>query len=79
MSHLSASQRETQWLYNVEDAQQDILVYDTGAVAGFCSCGRQRDDDLLPDSREFFTLYVLPEHWGQGLGRALIKEARLLQ
>jgi GNAT superfamily N-acetyltransferase len=40
-------------------------------VVGFASHGPCRDE---PDSGELFTIYVRPEAWSAGIGRALMNE-----
>jgi GNAT superfamily N-acetyltransferase len=42
-------------------------------VRGFASVGAARDRD--EELRELYAIYVDPDHWGAGLGRALITEA----
>jgi len=40
-------------------------------VVGFASHGPSRNDSTLG---ELFTIYVLPDAWGAGVGRALMRE-----
>jgi len=42
-----------------------------GAVIGFGNCGRQRDS-TFDYGGEIYTLYVLPDAQGQGMGRQLL-------
>lgn len=50
-----------------------VAVLD-GAVVGVAAAGPPRDDDLDPDEvTELGALYVLPDHWGEGIGRALLE------
>jgi ribosomal protein S18 acetylase RimI-like enzyme len=53
-----------------------IVAEDGGEIVGFVSVGRANDDDA---DGELYAIYVLPERWGSGIGRALIEagEARL--
>jgi ribosomal protein S18 acetylase RimI-like enzyme len=44
------------------------------ATVGYCSYGRCRDDDL-PQAAEIYALYVHPDHWSTGAGRALLQAA----
>ncbi|MDP3710948.1 MAG: GNAT family N-acetyltransferase [Mycobacteriales bacterium] len=49
-----------------------VAVVD-GVVVGIAAAGPPRDDDLDPDDvTELGALYVLPDHWGGGIGRALL-------
>lgn len=43
-------------------------------VLGFAQCGRSRDEDT-PGHGEVFALYVDPDVWGRGVGRALLASA----
>ena len=51
-----------------------------GAVVGIAAAGPARDDDLDPDEvTELGALYVLPDHWGAGIGRALLEAVLALR
>ncbi|MDQ2968067.1 MAG: GNAT family N-acetyltransferase [Actinomycetota bacterium] len=41
-----------------------------GEIVGFVAVGRSRDPGT---DGELFSIYVLPEHWGTGVGRELIQ------
>lgn len=45
-----------------------------GRVAGFATIGPCRDDDM-PGAGEVLAIYVHPDHWSRGLGRALMSDA----
>jgi ribosomal protein S18 acetylase RimI-like enzyme len=51
-----------------------IIADDNGRVAGFGSCGRQRDDILMAKgfSGEFSSIYVLRSYQGRGIGRSIM-------
>jgi PPOX class probable F420-dependent enzyme len=51
------------------------VAEDGGRVCGFASIGPARDEDLPPGSGELFTIYLEPEAWSRGLGRALFEAA----
>jgi ribosomal protein S18 acetylase RimI-like enzyme len=57
-------------------ARSHILVGHTGDhVAGFSSVGPTNDDDLDSEQiGELYSIYVLPEASGKGVGRALMAE-----
>ena len=44
-----------------------------GVITGFCSFGPGRGGDA--DEGEVYAMYVLPERWRGGIGRALLAEA----
>lgn len=59
------------WFERIIGGGRPVLVADTGmSVVGFCLPG-QSDD---PGWGEVHAIYVQPEHWGAGHGRALLTE-----
>ena len=47
-----------------------------GAVNGFASIGEVRDEDLRPQKFfELYAIYVAPEYWDLGFGKALLNAA----
>ena len=52
-----------------------IVAVDGGVICGFATTSPARDLDV-PDDGELCALYVDPEWWGRGVGRALIGAAR---
>ena len=51
-----------------------VLVAELGdRVAGFVLHGRCRDDDASDATGEVWALYVDPDHWRTGVGRALVE------
>ena len=55
-----------------------VLVAESsdGRVVGLACAGRARDDDVAEGTGELYALYVEPESWGAGHGRALDEAAR---
>ena len=65
LASLSVEERADEW------RRRPPLVADVdGEVVGFCSVGAARDEDA---DGELFAIYVLPNHWGTGVGRRLIE------
>jgi GNAT superfamily N-acetyltransferase len=59
----------------VADAFTYVAEVD-GEFAGYCYVAAPaRDGDLRPEIAEVAGMYVLPEHWGQGAGAALMRAA----
>ena len=52
-----------------------IIATKDGSVIGFVSFGASRDEDT-PDQGEVYGLYVDPDYWHQGVGRALMDSAQ---
>jgi ribosomal protein S18 acetylase RimI-like enzyme len=55
-----------------------IVALEAGVICGFAITGPCGDDG---DTGELLALYVDPDRWGRGIGRALLREsrARLIQ
>ena len=54
---------------------QTIVSVEEGAILGFATTAPSREPDL-PNHGELLALYVDPQHWGRGIGVALISAAR---
>lgn len=53
----------------------ELVAEVDAAVVGWASVGPYRDDDApapAPDCGEVYAIYVLPQRWGIGAGRALL-------
>jgi GNAT superfamily N-acetyltransferase len=46
-----------------------------GQIVGYVSTGPPRDEDVPLPAAEVYAIYVLPEAWRSGVGRALLAEA----
>lgn len=46
------------------------LSEEANGITGFCSYGPTRDDDL-PGTAEIYAIYIRPDKWRSGAGRAL--------
>lgn len=65
--------REPKWAQNLAEAggpRTTVLVRE-GRVIGFACVGPSRDE---PRSAEVWALYVAPDAWGTGAGRALLED-----
>ncbi|MCR6484841.1 GNAT family N-acetyltransferase [Amycolatopsis sp. OK19-0408] len=61
LARLSAEARAASWARRIGDGGPVLVAEENGIVVGFAAYG----------PAQLFALYVLPEHWGRGVGRAL--------
>jgi ribosomal protein S18 acetylase RimI-like enzyme len=75
LAALSVDEREVLARQVLADpGRETILVGEVdGAVAGFASTGAARAAGT--DTGEVYAIYVAPEYWAQGVGRALMNAA----
>lgn len=61
------------WVKEPPTGQSTFVALGTGGVVGFATCGylREPDPEFLG---ELGAIYVLKEHQGKGIGRALVRE-----
>jgi SAM-dependent methyltransferase/ribosomal protein S18 acetylase RimI-like enzyme len=74
---IDRDERRAAWRQHLADPGDRSIVVaekDDGGVVGFASCGSARDGA----DGELFTCYVDPQHWGTGVGQALLRSARRL-
>ena len=61
--------REAWWARALAREANQVHVGEVdGVIEGFCLAGASSDDTWA----EVYALYVTPEHWGTGMGRALL-------
>lgn len=70
---LSVERRTAYWRDAIRNTTNDPkwVVERDGRILGFAATGPARDDDLPPQSGEVYAIYVDPDAWSSGLGRAL--------
>lgn len=76
---LQAEDRAQHYRFGDPDPLQPttVVALERGTICGFATTGPSRGDDH-DDAGELFALYVDPDRWGRGIGRALLAEARAL-
>lgn len=57
------------------DPHEIFVVEGPGLVVGFVVIGPWRGEDAARELGEIGAIYLLPEHWGGGLGRLLLDRA----
>lgn len=77
LQNLSIERRLQMWQQILEGAQSFTWVAEVdGRLLGFVNCGPSRDKDADPQIvGEIYAIYLLPDAWGQGFGRALCSQA----
>jgi GNAT superfamily N-acetyltransferase len=80
LDSLDVAARLQKWRENFEDGRKADLfglfvARVDGTTAGFISCGGGRDDDRK-SMAEIYAIYVLKQHWSNGVGYHLYKTAR---
>lgn len=67
------------WEQQLHDRSRDetnwVGIAGEDEIVGFAGGGRTRDVDAGDRTGEVFAIYVLPEHWGSGVGQALMDAA----
>ena len=77
LDQLSIERRTEFWRGVIEGPGDDrVWVAEVGGgVAGFASTGPARDDDIGACAGELYAIYLLPEAWSIGAGRAMLEAA----
>jgi ribosomal protein S18 acetylase RimI-like enzyme len=69
---LSIEQRRAFWREAIEFGEPLVQVaLEASKVIGFAGFDRSRDPKSKPTTGEIWAFYVLPAHWGRGVGLAL--------
>jgi GNAT superfamily N-acetyltransferase len=74
---LRAEDRAARYTFGDPDpaTPRTLVAVDADAIIGFATIGLPSSDDV-PGAGELLALYVDPDRWGTGAGRALIAAAR---
>jgi ribosomal protein S18 acetylase RimI-like enzyme len=77
LARLDHHDRANRWRDHLTAVSSTTLIAEAdGRPVGFVDFGVCRDEDLSPGSfGEVMAVYVRPEAWGHGVGRALAREA----
>ena len=69
---LSIDERHQRWQKTLQNDSPTTWVAQEGkSVLGWLSAGKSRDDDAGPSTGEIWAVYIDPDHWAKGVGRAL--------
>lgn len=75
LDSLSVEARELVWKKSLEDNKEGlhILVAEIeGIITGWVSGGKNRDEDVTPETGELGGIYVHPDYAGMGIGSELM-------
>ena len=76
LASLSIEKRTQQWEQCISRGEPQLLVAkDNGALLGWLSFGKCRDEGTPPSEAEIRALYAAPSAWSTGVGRVLWLEA----
>ncbi len=78
LNSLSVERRAAFWADTITDLQPPTGIWvaeHDGAVAGFVHVRRSKDHGAEPSVGEVGAIYLIPEAWSRGLGRALLDTA----
>ena len=79
LAGLSVDTREIAWRTMLESDEEGAapawVAERSGVVVGFVATGPPRDEDVPLPGAEIYAIYVLPESWRGGVGRALLATA----
>ena len=74
---MSPEKRQAYWREAIEYAEPQVQVaLEGGQMIGFVGYDRSRDKGSPATNGEIWAIYVLPTHWGRGVGLALWDAAR---
>lgn len=75
LAKLSYEQRTELWKRNIAQTGNYVFVAEspTGEIVGFADCGK-RKENLIPNSGDLTSIYLLVQYQGQGIGKKLMKQ-----
>jgi ribosomal protein S18 acetylase RimI-like enzyme len=79
LATLSVADRERAWRRRLVEQEamgrRVAVAVDGGSVVGFVASGPSREDEAEAATGEIYAIYVHPDHWSRGAGRALMRSA----
>jgi len=77
LENLSVEKRQAYWQSAITIGKPQLWVATVDdQVTGWIAFGPCRDQDATPETAELWAIYISPDHWSQGQGRALWQQAR---
>jgi ribosomal protein S18 acetylase RimI-like enzyme len=76
LTGFSVLERTASWRDDIGSGNVSVFIAKSNrTVAGLLAIARSRDEDVSPGTLEIRSLYIAPDFWRQGIGRALCLEA----
>jgi ribosomal protein S18 acetylase RimI-like enzyme len=73
LAAISIAERTKRWVRNLtEDPATTVIAVLEGEIIGFASWGHCRDESPPVGQGEIWAVYVHPDHWRRGVGKALL-------
>jgi ribosomal protein S18 acetylase RimI-like enzyme len=71
---LDVAKRANMWRELIQHPDKVILIAENteANIIGFCAVGPSRDSDTNPRTAEVSAIYIDPDNWRKGIGRALL-------
>ncbi|WP_028531148.1 GNAT family N-acetyltransferase [Paenibacillus sp. UNC217MF] len=75
LSKLSYKKRTDVWIKNIEKEDNFVVLAENpeGQIVGFADCGK-RETNIVPNSGDLTSIYILKEYHGRGLGKELLRQ-----
>ncbi|WP_084243656.1 GNAT family N-acetyltransferase [Planomicrobium okeanokoites] len=73
LDQISYGAREELWNDNLKAENNFVAENDEGHIIGFADGGKERTGKYEKLQGELYSIYILPEYQGKGLGRSLMK------
>lgn len=72
---LDINERTKRWHENLSESRKGtFLAFDGETLVGFSTVGKSRDDNY-PDYGELYAIYLDPDYFGKGVGKALFQHS----
>ena len=72
LKNLSYENREKMWTSAIPHDHVFVAEDENGTVVGFSSGGKERSGQYKGFDGEIYSIYILKEHQGKGIGKALV-------
>lgn len=69
------AERRRSWFTQGDGSVGNLVAERAGEIVGWAAHGPYRDGEVRTGEAELYAIYVHPEHYGTGAGRALLAEA----